>query len=187
LRTPVRDRVLLALLRVGAEFGFVGGHHDAADGPGQVALFHILQRECDNGILGAERGEGFQGAGDGAGKALLADGVVGAHAHQQHAGGADAGHAAQQQGGAGLAGDVTRLDGGSDLAVQVEGFGGLRQFLVLEHCDCDAARFGCSQRVFCVECFYAKVHLVLRLSIRGCDMRVCDLRVAAQPAIITIE
>jgi hypothetical protein len=46
---------------------------------------------------------------------------------------ADAGHAAQQQGGAGLAGDVTRLDGGSDLAVQVEGFGGLRQFLVLEH------------------------------------------------------
>jgi hypothetical protein len=159
-------RIFLALLRVAAEFGFVGGDHDAAHGPGQIAFFHILDRECDNGILCTQCGEGLQGAGDGAGKALLGHGFVGAHAYQQHAGGGNAGHAAQQQGGAGLAGDVTRLDGGSDLAVQVEGFGGLRQFLVLEHSDCDAAGFGCCQRVFCVECFYAKVHWVLRLSMR---------------------
>jgi hypothetical protein len=114
-------RILLALLPSVRNSASLAAITMLLHGPGQVALFHILQRECDNGILRAQRREGFQGCGDGAGKAFLADGFVGAHAHQQHAGGGHAGHAAQQQGGAGLAGDVTRLDGGSDLAVQDRG------------------------------------------------------------------
>jgi hypothetical protein len=62
-------------------------------------------------------------------EALLADGFIGAHAHQQHARRGHAGHAAQQQGRAGLAGDVARLDGGGDVAVRIEGFAASDSFL----------------------------------------------------------
>jgi hypothetical protein len=153
-------------MAVGAKFSLVGADDDRSDRPVQVAAFHILERECDNAILGAQRGEGFQDGAHRARKAFLADRtdrVVRAHADQQDACGAHTGHAAQQQGGTGLTGDIARLDGRADLAVQVEGFGCLRQFLVLEHRYRHAAGFGRGQRVFCVECFYAKVHLVLRL------------------------
>ena len=43
----------------------------------------------------------------------------------------------------------------------IEGFSCLRQFFIFEYRNRDTAALGRRDGVFCIECFYAKVHLNL--------------------------
>jgi hypothetical protein len=160
-------RFFLAFLRVGTVFSVARSEYQRLQRPVCVAFFHAVERECDNGVRGTQRGEHFQGGSRARGEAFLGNDLVSAQADEQHARRSHARNAAQQQGRTRLAADVAGLDRRADLAIHVECFCCSRQFFIFEHRHCYTAGLRRCQGVFCVECFYAKVHLVLRFVVRG--------------------